>query len=386
MALQIKDVENKPIKHNGEEVFEQFNTVKSVNIDRRTITIIATDESVDRQGDIILAKGWDFKNYVKNPVLLWGHNYSSVPLANAVKIIRRKTEGRPTIITHKFPSEGINPFADMLFLLAHEGVIKAGSVGFIPKEWESLDPENDEYGWRGRKYLKQELLEHSLVSVPANPNALMESIKSLSNKSALNLNHELAYNCLISRKAYDFTEEEKKRIEEVMEETKEDLVIEEEEAKVYQVTEDIKKEEEEVILDDKSLGEEEIGIREKEIERGFQFNELLNSVDTLTNDEIKILYFKIQPKVNEDMNNILCESIDTLKDLLTSYKPIVDNTEEEVIPVSEELDDSTIVEAKEDDELEVFEAILNDSNEDEVDQKQIDALYAVTKKLNDLLK
>ena len=46
--------------------------------------------------------------------------------------------------------------------------MRASSVGFIPKEWEDMDGK----GGVWRKYTKQELLELSLVSVPANPEAL----------------------------------------------------------------------------------------------------------------------------------------------------------------------------------------------------------------------
>jgi len=47
--------------------------------------------------------------------------------------------------------------------------MKASSVGFVPIEWKNGDGEKEPR----RTYLRQELLELSLVSVPANPEALV---------------------------------------------------------------------------------------------------------------------------------------------------------------------------------------------------------------------
>jgi HK97 family phage major capsid protein len=58
---------------------------------------------------------------------------------------------------------------DELRRLIEQGILRAVSVGFRPIKSEPLDPERP---YAGRKYLKQELLETSLVSVPANPAAL----------------------------------------------------------------------------------------------------------------------------------------------------------------------------------------------------------------------
>src|SRR5205823_2028683 len=52
--------------------------------------------------------------------------------------------------------------------------LNAVSVGFIPLSWENG---SQEAGYR-RKYLEQELLEVSAVSIPANPNALSLGLKA----------------------------------------------------------------------------------------------------------------------------------------------------------------------------------------------------------------
>ena len=178
MAYQITDKDGNPIKHEGKEVTasDSLGVVKSVNLDKRTLRILATDETRDRDGDIISMKGWNFDNFIKNPVFLWSHDYSSVPLAASIKIERKRSPAR-LLLTHKFPSAGVHPFADMILQLYHERVINAGSVGFFPSEWEEIkNDEEGESGWSNRRFLKQELLEHSGCAVPANPNAVQESI------------------------------------------------------------------------------------------------------------------------------------------------------------------------------------------------------------------
>ena len=65
--------------------------------------------------------------------------------------------------------EGTSPRIDEIRRLIDAGVLKAVSVGFKALKYEALDPDDI---WGGLRYLEQELVETSLVSVPANPNAL----------------------------------------------------------------------------------------------------------------------------------------------------------------------------------------------------------------------
>src|SRR5439155_12164181 len=67
-----------------------------------------------------------------------------------------------------------NPIAKLAYGLYKGGFLRAVSVGFIPIRWENGSAEA---GYR-RKYLEQELLEVSAVSIPANPNALTLGLKA----------------------------------------------------------------------------------------------------------------------------------------------------------------------------------------------------------------
>lgn len=187
MAYQLKDVNDQPVKYHGQDVFahDQTGSVKAVNKGNRTLVIVGTDETKDRDGDIITVKGWKIDNFLKNPVFLYAHNYSSVPIGSATKLIKKKDPARLEF-HEKFPSEGLYPFADMIFELFNEKILNASSVGFIAIEHEPLekDSNSDEMFSRGRRYLKQELLELSACPVPSNPNALQNSIKFMKSHTA----------------------------------------------------------------------------------------------------------------------------------------------------------------------------------------------------------
>lgn len=181
MAYQILNKDKKPVKQNGKDLWasDVLNVVKSVNMNERTLLIRGTDETQDRDKDIVLSSGWDFVNFKKNPVFLWGHDYFSVPLARISKIIKGKDKSHDFLMT--FPTLGIHPYADMILALYNEKIINATSAGFLPKDWEDIEDKDNEnnnnpFFRKGRKYKEQELLELSGCAIPCNPNAVQEMV------------------------------------------------------------------------------------------------------------------------------------------------------------------------------------------------------------------
>jgi phage head maturation protease len=146
---------------------------ETVGVDKadkpRTIRYVASDETVDRYGDVIRAEGWDLSNYEGNNVLLWGHDHK-LP---AIGTTKAWVEGTRLMADATFWPEGVSEFADQLWRMAEHGGLKAVSVGFMPTKMpnEIKDPETNE--WTGGfEFIAQDLLELSVVSVPANPAAL----------------------------------------------------------------------------------------------------------------------------------------------------------------------------------------------------------------------
>jgi|WetSurMetagenome_2_1015567.scaffolds.fasta_scaffold05809_6 hypothetical protein len=194
MSYKILDKDGHPLQKDGKQLFasDRAGVVKSVDLSARTITIVGSDETKDRDGDVIAVKGWEMENFLKNPVFLYAHDYRSVPIGAAVKVMRKKNPDR-LVFVEKFPSKGIYPFADMILELFNEKILNASSVGFIPIEWEPLDKDTDPNGWNGRRFTKQELLELSACPVPSNPAAVQTDayIKAFNGKSALEVIEEL---------------------------------------------------------------------------------------------------------------------------------------------------------------------------------------------------
>ncbi len=119
--------------------------------------VLASTSAVDRQGDSVDQMGWDLKNFLSNPVILWAHNYSELPVAKATDI---KITDAGLECEFEFASAEGNPKAQQVKTLFEEGFLNAVSVGFIPKER------------KGNSITKSELLEISIVPVPANQEAL----------------------------------------------------------------------------------------------------------------------------------------------------------------------------------------------------------------------
>ena len=138
----------------------------------RVLRFTSSDETPDRQRDIVRAKGWILDNYLKNPVFLWAHDYSQPPVGKTVKV---EVVGKKLITDVEFADADTYKFADTIYRLYKGGFLNAVSVGFQPLEWEGKSGEDDVPKWEGNVFTKQELLEHSAVPVPANPNALVHA-------------------------------------------------------------------------------------------------------------------------------------------------------------------------------------------------------------------
>lgn len=134
--------------------------------------IVGSTNVLDRMGDIIDQNGWDLKDYKSNPVILWGHNVREErpPIGKALKVWIEDKGKDSAKLMFKVQFDLLDSFAAEIFRKIKDGFLNTVSVGFLPLEWEELDPDN---WFGGLKYTKQQLLELSPVCVPANPQALV---------------------------------------------------------------------------------------------------------------------------------------------------------------------------------------------------------------------
>lgn len=126
---------------------------------------VASTEVEDRHGEVVEVQGWDLKNFQANPVLLWGHNHMAPAIGKATKIWVEKSQN-PKLMFKGFISEATQLGREVKQLMK-EGVLNSFSVGFRP-----LDTDEN-------RFTKQELLEISVVNVPANADAQMLAYKTL---------------------------------------------------------------------------------------------------------------------------------------------------------------------------------------------------------------
>lgn len=152
--------------------------IRSIDEVKRTITFVASTEAPDRYGDIIRVKGWQTKNYQRNPVFLWGHRSQDPPIGKCVSLTIEKGASPALVQTIEFADEKTYPFADTIFKLYKGGFLNAVSVGFKPLEKPTLVMDKDENPTGGYEFNSQELYELSAVPIPANPEALARAVTS----------------------------------------------------------------------------------------------------------------------------------------------------------------------------------------------------------------
>jgi len=126
---------------------------------------VMSDETPDRMDDIIMSDGWELENFKRNPIALFGHK-SHFPIGKWTNL---RVEGKQLKGKLELAPAGTSERIDEIRKLIEADILRAVSVGFRPKEHTQLDSKNP---FSGLRFTKQELVETSLVSVPANPNAL----------------------------------------------------------------------------------------------------------------------------------------------------------------------------------------------------------------------
>lgn len=186
-GIAVEDV--LAIKADAEHVRRTFSVrarPKTVNAQERTVEHVASDETPDRMGDIIRVKGWDLEAFRANPVLLRYHNSEAPPLGLVPQVKKGKNDaGEPALLTLSqfFADDKQDDEGRLLCRLVLDGDLPAVSVGFMPLS--TLRPETGEertklgLGPWGVVYEGAQLLELSVVTVPANPNALMRKLDAL---------------------------------------------------------------------------------------------------------------------------------------------------------------------------------------------------------------
>ena len=114
--------------------------------------------------------GIDLENYMKNPTVLWAHDSMGKTPSAGLPVARTLRLTRPSrnklVADFEFLSD--DPFAQRVKNAWDKDFLRAASVSWSPTETEPVD---------GGEFLdtKSELLEWSIVAVPADPDALRDT-------------------------------------------------------------------------------------------------------------------------------------------------------------------------------------------------------------------
>jgi len=241
---------------------------------KEKVSFVASSATPDRYGDIIDQKGWILENYKKNPVVLLNHDSNQLPIGKGNVYIRNDK----LTIDVEFDSE--DERAAEVERKAKKGFMNAVSVGFRPLESKSrseLPSDNKYYGQRGMYYSKAELLEVSIVTIPANGEATMLEQKfynAMKEEILKEVKEVIQDNLIVNKHILNVTEEDDRYIVSFAKaemEMEEDAMKEEEEEEKEMKEE----EEEEKYREDDSEEEKEVESEEDTEEKSF--NDLIEA-------------------------------------------------------------------------------------------------------------
>ena len=137
----------------------------------RTVVAVISTDAVDRDGEVVLPRGLRKKAFQGNPIVFRNHDYGGLPIGKALWV---KAEAQRVLAKYQVSDK--TQEAREVWDLLRDGILQAHSIGFTshaasPPAAEELRTRPD---WAGARLLHRdwELLEFSVVGVPANPEAL----------------------------------------------------------------------------------------------------------------------------------------------------------------------------------------------------------------------
>lgn len=142
--------------------------IKSVDPDQRVISGIATTPETDRMGDIVDPMGAKFAPEIP---LLWQHQHDK-PVGTA-KFGKATKTGIPfTASLPEITEAGpLKDLVDMAWQSVKAKLVRGVSIGFRALEYSFMES-------GGIKFAETEIYELSLVTIPANASATIQTIKA----------------------------------------------------------------------------------------------------------------------------------------------------------------------------------------------------------------
>ena len=135
--------------------------------------VVAANE-LSRNGDDLNLRGISFKDYRKNPVVLWAHDsWGGIPIAKTLEI-GHDDRGR---IVADFEFNSGDEFAARVENAWNGGFIRAASIRYTPTK--VVEVRNEAGSVDRLRVEESDLLEWSLVPVPADPDSVRQAARAL---------------------------------------------------------------------------------------------------------------------------------------------------------------------------------------------------------------
>ncbi len=170
---------------------QKINKVHASNIEQldqgsRTVLAVISSSAIDRDNEVVLPKAMRKKQYAGNSVVMVNHDYTSLPIGKALWV---KADGDKVLAKYHVTDK--TELGRDVFALLQDGILNAHSIGFT--SYESSAPTtkeikaNPEWAAVKRVHRDFELLEFSVVGIPANPAALTIAVSKGISKATLDL-------------------------------------------------------------------------------------------------------------------------------------------------------------------------------------------------------
>jgi len=144
-----------------------------------TFVATITTDSVDRDGEVVIPGGMNSRDYERNPVLLYEHDVKQ-PIGKMLSMKRAERAIEAEFALVPRPDSHVGEwFPDTVASLLEFGALNTMSIGFLGLEARpATKADTEKYGEGVRRvYGKWKLLEVSVVSVPANQDAIVTAVR-----------------------------------------------------------------------------------------------------------------------------------------------------------------------------------------------------------------
>lgn len=150
-----------------DRAYSQFEVKAIEDAEERIVTGIASSISADRMSDVVVPAGAKFAL----PLPLLHQHRQDAPIGEVFEAV---VTGKQIRVKARIAKDSGLDYVENAWKQIKARLVKGFSIGFRPLKHEPLDADKP---WGGYKFLEWEWLELSAVTVPANADATIQTIK-----------------------------------------------------------------------------------------------------------------------------------------------------------------------------------------------------------------